>query len=64
MDSKQTQANRRHWLFRVGMGLGGVAALELASQESMTQASVLSAGQPTNGVLPRKHHAPKAKRVI
>ena len=50
--------NRRHFLNRFGMGLGGVALAEmLATSAHAAQALDL-------GVLGRPHFAPKAKRVI
>ena len=65
MNPMQSRPNRRHWLFRVGMGLGGIAALDLANRESHSvMANQPSRGEPTKGALTRTHHAPKAKRVI
>ena len=47
------------------MGLGGIAAAELAGRESSSVlASDGSPGAPTSGALRRTHHAAKAKRVI
>jgi uncharacterized protein (DUF1501 family) len=65
MDSFDQQASRRDWLFRAGMGLGGIAALDLDNRETRSaMASELAAGEPTSGALARTHHPPKAKRVI
>ncbi|MCG8651588.1 MAG: DUF1501 domain-containing protein [Pirellulales bacterium] len=66
MDPSQTPTDRRHWLFRVGMGLGGIAALDLAARQSGSAYGELAhrGGVPTQGALAQTHHVPKAKRVI
>ena len=56
--------DRRHWLFRVGMGLGGVAAMDLANQSSAKAKPPFFNGTQSNGILNPTHHAPTAKRVI
>ncbi len=60
--------DRRHWLFRVGMGFGGIAAADLWARENhvaLADAQQASdEGIPSNGILNPTHHAPTAKRVI
>ena len=70
------QVNRRHWLHHFGMGLGGIAAMQLIGRDmalaSPNPASPNPAnpnpanpqGIPSRGVINPTHHAPKAKRVI
>src|SRR5258708_33537135 len=50
--------NRRHFLNRAGMGLGGIALAEMLSRTA--------AGAPAvdHGVLGQPHFPPKAKRII
>ena len=48
--------NRRQFLNRAGMGLGGIALADLLSQNVLAAADRGSLGLP--------HFAPKAKRVI
>jgi hypothetical protein len=55
---------RRHWLFQVGMGLGGIAAVDLMNRSSIWAHSNASTGVSTKGALNPTHHAPKAKRII
>jgi hypothetical protein len=50
--------NRRQFLNRFGMGLGGVALAEMLSSEQARGAAV------DHGVLGDPHFAPKAKRII
>ena len=50
-------ANRRLFLQRSGLGLGGVALASLLGQAAESP-------RGTPGVLAKPHHAPKAKRVI
>ena len=54
--------DRRHWLFRVGMGLGGIAAADLLARGN--EASSAGRGVVSHGALNPTHHAPTAKRVI
>ncbi|MEQ1827477.1 MAG: DUF1501 domain-containing protein [Pirellula sp.] len=64
---------RRHWLFQVGMGFGGIAAAELMSRHEIhardsesSKTELLKTGQgvSSHGTLNPTHHAPTAKRVI
>ena len=65
MNPLHEASNRRDWLFRAGMGLGGIAAIEMADRDSIRRmAHAASAGVPTSGALPQTHHRPTAKRVI
>ena len=65
MDHPLTLSDRRHWLFQVGMGLGGAAALDLTSRgSSRALGGELGSGIATRGTLSKTHHMPKAKRVI
>ncbi len=50
--------NRRHFLNRFGMGLGGMALAEMLASEKAGAASI------DRGVLGAPHFAPKAKRII
>ena len=50
--------NRRHFLNRFGMGLGGIALAEMLATSAHAAPSL------DLGVLGRPHFAPKAKRVI
>ncbi len=57
--------DRRHWLFRAGMGLGGVAFMDLCGRtSSLALANIAPEGIATRGVLNPTHHTPTAKRVI
>lgn len=59
--------DRRHWLFRSGLGLGGIALADLWNQSNSAfarTAQELGAGVLSNGVLNPTHHRPTAKRVI
>jgi len=65
LNHSETYGNdRRHWLFRVGMGLGGVAAMDLMNQRQTSAAQPFACGVQTHGMLNPTHHLPKAKRVI
>src|SRR5476651_2683228 len=57
-DSLPPVINRRHFLNRFGMGLGGVALAEMLAPPSQ------AAPAPDLGVLGKPHFPPKAKRVI
>ena len=65
-----SHADRRHWLFRSGMGLGGIALADLFSRNSMPKLhanesqSLPHLGIPSQGALNPTHHKPTAKRVI
>jgi len=50
--------NRRHFLNRVGMGLGGIALADLLASSAQAMPAV------DRGVLGQPHFAPKAKRII
>ncbi len=50
--------NRRHFLNRFGMGLGGIALADMLNSEKAGAASV------DHGVMGAPHFAPKAKRII
>lgn len=58
--------NRRHWLQRFGMGLGGLAVAEMLHRDGRlsSRAAEVGGGVPSQGVVNPTHHAPKAKRVI
>jgi hypothetical protein len=58
--------NRRDFLGRFGMGLGGVALMKLLNGSlAPALANVPTAApNPFAGILPAPHHAPKAKRII
>lgn len=49
--------NRRHWLQRFGMGLGGIALSQLLQRDAVASVASHGAINPT-------HHPPTAKRVI
>ena len=53
--------NRRDFLGRFGLGLGGVALMNLLNAGS---ANAATAANPFKGIMPAPHLAPKAKRVI
>jgi hypothetical protein len=54
--------NRRDFLGRFGMGLGGVALMNLLNGPNAFASSAVE--NPFKGILPAPHHAPKAKRII
>src|SRR4051812_45617467 len=59
--------NRRDFLGRFGLGLGGVALMNLLNRgvAPSARANVPSpAPNPFAGILPAPHHAPQAKRII
>src|SRR5918993_220991 len=57
--------NRRDFLGRFGMGIGGVALMNLLNGSNATSARPTAPmDNPFKGVLPSPHVAPKAKRVI
>ncbi|MEK6476237.1 DUF1501 domain-containing protein [Catalinimonas sp. 4WD22] len=56
------QMNRRHFLSRMSLGLGGMALGSLFGCSS--NASPEMATDPMQGILDKLHFAPKAKRVI
>jgi hypothetical protein len=53
--------NRRQWLNRMGLGLGGAALAEMLMKE---QAAAAGAPLADRGVLGATHWQPKAKRII
>ncbi len=63
---------RRDWLFRAGMGLGGIAVADLMLRDSKAMAwdgsapgaHAMERGIATRGALNPTHHRPTAKRVI
>ena len=57
------QVNRRHFLSRLSLGIGGVALASLLPGCSSDNAS-FSLNTSGQGILPSPHLAPKAKRVI
>lgn len=63
-----TVHDRRHWLFRAGMGFGSVALANMMPELQRTcyarDSLNSSVGVPSHGVLNPTHHAPTAKRVI
>src|SRR3982751_4317258 len=60
--------NRRDFLGRFGLGLGGVALMKLLNGSlapALANVSTASAApNPFAGIMPAPHHAPKAKRII
>ena len=58
--------DRRHWLGRVAMGLGGIAATDMMTRDGSVMAASANHGDgvPTGGILSPTHHRPTAKRVI
>src|SRR5687768_11109969 len=54
--------NRRNFLARCGLGLGGVALMNLLNGGAPTASA--SPSSPFTGILPAPHLAPKAKRII
>src|SRR5215217_871416 len=53
--------NRRDFLARCGLGLGGVALMNLLNGGAAASSAVEN---PFKGILPAPHIAPKAKRII
>lgn len=59
------QLNRRHFLSRLSLGLGGAALSSLLPGCLGTESSTMGASAPDlGGILSSPHFAPKAKRVI
>jgi hypothetical protein len=56
--------NRRDFLGRFGLGLGGVALMGLLHRDARGGATTAPATNPFKGVLAQPHFAPKAKRII
>src|SRR6476660_7062775 len=61
--------NRRDFLGRFGLGLGGVALMGLLNREAhagvpTTVASPTTTLNPFGGILAAPHFAPRAKRII
>ena len=54
--------NRRDFLARCGMGLGGAALMSLLNREAC--AANIASQNPFKGILPAPHFAPRAKRII
>jgi len=55
--------NRRDFLARFAMGIGGVALAGLLARDTVAGPATRPAN-PFRGILPAPHHAPKAKRII
>src|SRR6187455_678939 len=59
--------NRRDFLGRFGLGLGGVALMGLLNRDARGAAPPTTAAatpKASFGILPAPHFAPKAKRII
>jgi hypothetical protein len=56
--------NRRDFLGRFGLGLGGVAMMGLLNRGAAGSAPSATSSNPFTGVMAAPHIAPKAKRVI
>src|SRR5688500_19437661 len=56
--------NRRDFLGRFGLGMGGVALMGLLHRESRGAGAIVATTNPFKGVLSAPHVAPRAKRVI
>jgi hypothetical protein len=68
---KPSSLDRRDWLTRAGMGLGGIALADLIQRDTARAISPTAldsasdgAGVPSHGALNPTHHHPTAKRVI
>ena len=56
--------NRRDFLGRFGLGLGGVALMGLLHRDAAAAAPTTAVVNPFKGVLAQPHFAPRAKRII
>jgi hypothetical protein len=56
--------NRRDFLARCGLGLGGAALMSLLNRDALATASSRVDANPFKGILPAPHLAPRAKRII
>src|SRR4051794_34046928 len=56
--------NRRDFLARCGLGLGGVALMNLLNGSSRAASTTPFVKNPLKGILPATHPSPPAKRVI
>jgi hypothetical protein len=56
--------NRRDFLARCGLGLGGVALMNLLNGSSRAASTTPFVENPFKGILPATHHSATAKRVI
>jgi hypothetical protein len=56
--------NRRDFLGRFGLGLGGVALMNLLNGRGASAAAPSVVENPFKGILPATHFAPRAKRII
>jgi hypothetical protein len=60
-----TAINRRDFLGRCGLGLGGVALMNLLNRGAVAASAIPGAApNPFAGILPGPHVAPSAKRII
>src|SRR5688572_14805021 len=56
--------NRRDFLGRFGLGLGGVALMGLLHRDARAAAPSTAPVNPFRGILDKPHFAPRAKRII
>jgi hypothetical protein len=56
--------NRRDFLGRFGLGLGGVALMGLLHREAHAAPPATTPPNPFRGILDKPHFAPRAKRII
>jgi hypothetical protein len=56
--------NRRDFLGRFGLGLGGVALMGLLHRDATAAAPATTPVNPFKGILDKPHFAPRAKRII
>jgi hypothetical protein len=63
-DNIDYSMNRRDFLGRFGLGLGGVAMMGLLNKGAAADVARASSPNPFAGVMPAPHLAPKAKRII
>jgi hypothetical protein len=63
-DNIDYSMNRRGFLGRLGLGLGGVAMMGLLNKGAAADVARASSPNPFAGVMPAPHLAPKAKRII
>src|SRR5687767_3916444 len=63
-DNIDYSMNRRDFLGRFGLGLGGVAMMGLLNRGASANAPSATSPNPFTGVMPAPHIAPKAKRII
>src|SRR5688572_7165457 len=56
--------NRRDFLGRFGLGLGGVALMGLLHRDAPGAPTTVPTTNPFTGILTQPHFAPRAKRII